>query len=80
MLGSLRLARLFLLLLLAVGAPAVAASSQQCKAACKGDFKTKCEKACRDNAKNRAEACIKEMCTLAVERCEQMCERPPSKK
>jgi hypothetical protein len=74
-LGSLRLARLFLLLLVAVGADAVAANAQQCKQACKGDFKTKCEKACRDNAKKRADACIKEMCTLAVERCEQMCER-----
>lgn len=72
--------RRLLPLWLVLSAPAFAASSQQCKQACKGDFKTKCEKACREKAPKLANQCIKDMCGMAIERCEQICERPPPKK
>lgn len=79
MLGSLRLFRLLVPLML-LGSPALAVTPQQCKAGCKSDLKPKCEQACRQQAKKVAEQCIKEMCSLAMTRCEEMCEHPPQKK
>ncbi|MBS1148869.1 MAG: hypothetical protein H6Q89_567 [Myxococcaceae bacterium] len=76
MLGSLK--PIVLGLLLAAG-PAFAATTAQCKAGCKSELKPACEKACRDHAKNIVDKCIKEMCAMAMERCDKMCEDTPPK-
>ena len=78
MLGPLK--RFAFLLLLALAGPAFAGvTPAQCKAGCKSELRPACEKACRDNAKNIVDKCIKEMCEMAMQRCNQMCETSPPK-
>lgn len=65
--------------LLLLASSAFAANTAQCKAGCKSELKGACEKACRTGAKDIADKCIKEMCAMAMERCNKMCEDNPPK-
>ena len=59
--------------------PAFAITPAQCKAGCKTEVKPSCEKACRTHAPKVVELCLKEMCEVAMKRCDLMCEDPPPK-
>ena len=76
MLGPLKASFVALLL---VASPAVAATTAQCKAGCKSELKPACEKACREKAKNIVDKCINELCAMAMQRCDRMCEDAPPK-
>jgi hypothetical protein len=65
--------------LLLFASAAFAVTPAQCKAGCKSELKPACEKACRDHAKDIADKCIKEMCAMAMQRCNTMCEDSPPK-
>ena len=65
--------RLAVLLLLA--GPALAGPTQaQCKQGCKAQIKPACEKACRTRPPKYVEPCIKELCELALKKCDELCD------
>jgi len=68
---------LAMLCLLAV--PALAATPAQCKAGCKTEIKPQCEKACRKYAAKSVDSCLKDMCEVAMKRCDKMCDDTPPK-
>lgn len=70
-----------LALALLIGLPASAAGTlQQCKTLCKTELKPACESACRKQPKKHVESCLKEMCELAMSKCDLMCEENSKRK
>jgi hypothetical protein len=59
--------------LLVATTAAAAPSADQCKASCKSTIKPECEKACRTQPPKYVNPCIKQMCEMAVQKCNEMC-------
>ena len=66
---------------LVVATTATAApSAEQCHSSCKSTIKPECEKACRAQPPKYVDNCLKQMCELAVKKCNEICDERSQKK